>query len=82
MIDDPHPYPSPLEGEGQRERGLYIGGALEKDVVIGKRAARPDLQQIPEQVPGPFEAERLIYERLSSRSQRITYLLAVTIQTA
>jgi hypothetical protein len=21
--DDPHPYPSPLEGEGQRERGLH-----------------------------------------------------------
>jgi hypothetical protein len=23
-MEDPHPYPSPLEGEGQREGGLII----------------------------------------------------------
>jgi hypothetical protein len=32
IIEDPHPYPSPLEGEGQRERGLHDRGALEKGI--------------------------------------------------
>jgi ferredoxin len=38
--DSPHPFPSPLEGEGQRERGLYPREGIRKRGVL--RAAITD----------------------------------------